>query len=280
MDKPKGFTLIELLVVIAVIALLMSILMPAMSKVKQQTKKVMCRSNLRQWGIIFNIYLNDHDGKFMSGHEWEELLPGGSGWDDEDAVDQTGDHAWPLILLRYYKAPKLLCCPAATKPPFDHEGKRVRTDHVFSTWGLWWQHPQKYFYGSYGINRWTYNRREGQDQVNYWKRLEMRGAHAVPLFGDCRWYGGGPLHFDLPPEFPGQDTVTHWRDNNMRRFGLDRHVGKMCLAFVDYSVRTVDLKELWTLRWHINYDRRGPWTRTGGVLPEDWPDWMRGLKDY
>lgn len=63
------------------------------------------------------------------------------------------------------------------------------------------------------------------------------------------------------------------------------------MLFRDWSVRKVGLKELWTLKWdgrkfHTNkwYDRKfdtsGPWTLAGGVQPEDWPEWMRGFKDY
>jgi hypothetical protein len=40
------------------------------------------------------------------------------------------------------------------------------------------------------------------------------------------------------------------------------------------------LKELWTLRWHQEYQTRGPWTQAGGVKAEDWPEWMRSFKDY
>ena len=57
----KGFTLIELLVVIAIIAVLMGILMPALTRVKEQAREISCRANLRQYGLVQNMYLADND---------------------------------------------------------------------------------------------------------------------------------------------------------------------------------------------------------------------------
>lgn len=59
----RGFTLIELLVVIAIIALLLSIMMPALNKIKTSARRVICRTNLHQWGMAFNGYAAANDGK-------------------------------------------------------------------------------------------------------------------------------------------------------------------------------------------------------------------------
>jgi prepilin-type N-terminal cleavage/methylation domain-containing protein/prepilin-type processing-associated H-X9-DG protein len=67
-----AFTLIELLVVIAIIALLMAILMPALEHAKTQAQEMRCRSNLRQYGIVQSMYLNDSDGRFPSA--WSSLV--------------------------------------------------------------------------------------------------------------------------------------------------------------------------------------------------------------
>jgi hypothetical protein len=42
----------------------------------------------------------------------------------------------------------------------------------------------------------------------------------------------------------------------------------------------VGLKELWTFKWHKEFDQTGPWTAAGGAISSDWPEWMQNLKDY
>jgi prepilin-type N-terminal cleavage/methylation domain-containing protein/prepilin-type processing-associated H-X9-DG protein len=60
--KRSGFTLIELLVVVAIIALLISILLPSLSRAREQAKLVACSSNLKQLGIGVQMYANDWNG--------------------------------------------------------------------------------------------------------------------------------------------------------------------------------------------------------------------------
>lgn len=66
----RGFTLIELLVVIAIIALLLSILMPSLAKVKEQARIVICRSNLHQWGTSLMGYMAENNGKLLIATAW------------------------------------------------------------------------------------------------------------------------------------------------------------------------------------------------------------------
>jgi prepilin-type processing-associated H-X9-DG protein/prepilin-type N-terminal cleavage/methylation domain-containing protein len=76
MRKTKAFTLVELLVVIAVIALLMAILLPALSKAKELARRVACGNNMRTLMQCSFAYANTYDGAFVPVNYWFEQISG------------------------------------------------------------------------------------------------------------------------------------------------------------------------------------------------------------
>jgi prepilin-type N-terminal cleavage/methylation domain-containing protein len=262
MRESKGFTLIELLVVIAIIALLLAILMPALQRVKKQARTVACQANLHQWALIWAMYTEDNNGNFPA-----EVLE------------------WRDLVENYHKERDVTLCPVASK---------LYTEGALPPFGAWEQtwgqadrdSSGRPFASSYGLNQWVLNSSTvvgGRTLEYLWRTPNVKGAGEVLLFGDCAITGATPHPTDQPPEFDG-DCANVWgtggSSNEIRRFCMNRHDGNLNGLFLDSTVRKVGLKELWTLKWHREFNAMGFWTKAGGVQPEDWPEWMGSFKDY
>jgi prepilin-type N-terminal cleavage/methylation domain-containing protein/prepilin-type processing-associated H-X9-DG protein len=275
MHRHRGFTLIELLVVIAIIALLMAILMPALARVKKQARHIACRANLRQWTLFFSMYTGENDGRFQAG------------------IGDDHTHHWFNALRPLYKNDhKVALCPTAVKPIIDEYGLDVPERNIFNAWGRYtlerdgqgYAPGPKGDWGSYGINGWVENPPSSYQTVyedfgtsNNWRTPNVKGAADVPLMMDALRFNVFPLHTDAP----AQDMYQAWQSRvHMQRICIDRHDGATNMAFLDWSVRQVGLKELWTLKWHRTYDTAGTWTMAGGMTGDMWPQWMRRYKDY
>ncbi len=237
---------------------------------RTRAKEVVCQANLRQWHAIFQQYLADNDSEFFTGqglygYWWPAQL-------DETTQSWRKNRTW--------------FCPAAPRPLYDEQGRGYPDITSAKAWGIF-SVPNLLgpdgIAGSYGLNGYTIDipsagSYEGNMPATVgWRDLaNLAQAETVPLFLDA-------LRFDLWPQHtnaPAFNEFAAWTSNNMARCCINRHNGAVHCLFLDGSVRRVGLKELWTLKWHQSFNTEGPWTLAGGVMPSDWPEWMRRCKDY
>ncbi len=280
----SGFTLIELLVVISIIALLMAILMPTLQRARSQARAVVCQANLKQWGTFMAMSVHDNDGGFWS-PDWQNPR----GVYGPTFARSTMWGLWELTGRE--EGEGIICCPMAPKFVYSEEGSGGGT---FVAWNggshgyvEWTPYGCDTLYGSYGLNNavgwnWTLDLEESREK-RIWRTADVRGRDRIPVLLDSGSMWCTSYFDSVGPSPPECDAIPRVHVGLLKSGNpvcINRHNGGVNALFMDFSVRKVGLKELWTLKWHRLYEAAGPWTKAGGVAPGDWPHWMRQFKDY
>ena len=222
----------ELLVVISIIALLLSILMPALQAARQQSRKIGCLSNMRQIGLGIELFMaSDSDGKFP-----QQRRPPGT-W----APGEREGHWW-MTIMRYIAAETEAPGPDSAKGTVGHcpnhteYKKREGGGGVYCSYrGSWhimtnaggglWSPPEKPISAA--------DVKSPADKLSVY---EVHTACTIPYVGD--WWSGGWLKLD-ETVYPPVGTT-----------GLETHGRVSNFLFCDGHVASVDSETLMDPKAH------------------------------
>jgi prepilin-type processing-associated H-X9-DG protein len=249
------------LVVIAIMAILLTLLLPALNRARDQSRRVVCLSNLRQLGTGFIMYAHSNEDELP-------LWAGPKGY-------------WVKCIAEYYdKVEDALFCPSANMVQAGHSGEYWGQPH--EAWGPinmeYWGMEMENEVGSYCHNLWASSKKNMLDGgynpmlAGFWGRLSQKNAESIPLVMDGVWFATAVFQ-TWDPYLPwtswdsnqgSRIKVTYYYDYDdpswakhtagLSRYITDRHGQTTNAVFLDGSAANIPLDEsLWSYRWHARY---------------------------
>jgi prepilin-type N-terminal cleavage/methylation domain-containing protein/prepilin-type processing-associated H-X9-DG protein len=206
--KKAAFTLVELLIVIGIIAVLLAILLPALATAREQAKTVQCLSNLRQLGVMAQIYLDENQNTYPIA-EWKLTA-----WDFSTVNGQIV----PGILWNGRTNAKIQQCPS-----FD--GKSDSPGDPYT---------------GYNYNISFIGHGQNENTVAPVKASSIHHAYHTALFGDGQ-YASGADKFMRAPVLESPVTIGDSVDSQIRDAGTQgyRHRSKTNVCYCDGHAASV-----------------------------------------
>jgi len=214
--RRKGLTLIELLVVMSVVSLLMAILLPTLTRARQQGRSVVCLNNLRQLTTAACLYVNNNDGYYPIAYmsEFTDSTFIAYAWDFTTIKDWSNERGKviPGLLWQGTTVEEIQQCPS------------FRGAHN------WLNDP----YTGYNYNTSYIGHGQRESIVTPAKAVAVKRPSRCAIFGDGQWAGGANKFMRAPWPSDG-DAAFFGRATGTQGY---RHCGQTNVAYCDGNARS------------------------------------------
>ncbi|HEX3357661.1 MAG TPA: type II secretion system protein [Tepidisphaeraceae bacterium] len=252
--RRNGFTLTELMVVVGLIAVMISLLFPALGKARSAANSTACLSNLRQMGTAWTMYVTENRGRLP------DFI-----WNTPTNPDLSWQGYWLGILDNYHVKDDALLCPAAREAmPNKQPNKGFGTNNY--AWNGNFQaagcgaklNAATYRIGSYGYNRYlTAGGGFGSDgkanRINAVRQICEVPVFLDAVFSDFAPINGTPAAPALVPPNLQWDVSNPTTVPDQFRFLIARHGRGVNVFMADGSARWVALEDTYLFRWKTSW---------------------------